>query len=85
MSRITWIIIVLIVISILVTVSEVVLRFALLSSRGRVAGSEVVGYLYSMSGIKANRFFTAADFTAPQLEAICGMPMVGKTFAALPF
>ena len=37
MSRITWIIIALIVLSILVTCSEVILRFAILSTRGGAA------------------------------------------------
>jgi hypothetical protein len=71
MSRITWIIIVLIVISIAVTVSEVGLRFGILSKEK--AGREEIGI--------GGRNFTSSDFTAPQLEAICGMQTVGTTFA----
>lgn len=70
MSTITWIIIVLIVISIAVTVSEVGLRFGILSKEK--AGRDQIGL--------ARRNFTRADFTPPQLEAICGMPIVGRTF-----
>jgi hypothetical protein len=70
MSTITWIIIVLIVISIAVTVSEVGLRFGILSKEK--AGRDQIG--------TAGRNFTRADFTPPQLEAICGMPIVGRTF-----
>lgn len=42
MSRITWIIIVLICISILVTCSEVFLRFGMLSTHGPKAGSQAL-------------------------------------------
>jgi len=71
MSFITWIIIILIVISILVTVSEVVLRFAILSSEKAK----------SPGIISMNRNYSAADFTAPQLEAICGYRPMGMSFA----
>lgn len=74
MMNITWIIIVLIIISIAVTVSEVGLRFGMLSRNKIGEGPGVV---------LANQNFTRADFSAPQLEAICGMPIVGKTFADL--
>lgn len=73
MSTITWIIIVLIVISILVTVSEVGLRFGLLSK-----GKAEKVPLYSDISVMN---FSRTDFTAPQLEAICGMQIVGPTFA----
>ena len=43
MSRLTWIIIVLICLSILVTCSEVFLRFGLLSSRTRKSSTGMVG------------------------------------------
>lgn len=72
MSTITWIIIVLIVISILVTVSEVGLRFGILS-RGKADKVP----LHDLSG----RNFSRVDFTAPQIEAICGRQIVGPTFA----
>jgi uncharacterized Rmd1/YagE family protein len=74
MSTITWIIIVLIVVSIAVTVTEVGLRFGMLekgkAERGNLRGD-------------VGRNFTRADFNAPQLEAICGAQIVEKTFAEL--
>lgn len=74
MSTITWIIIVLIVISIAVTVTEVGLRFGLLekgkSERDKLTAPRTAG-----------RNWTAGDFSTPQLEAICGAEWVGKTFA----
>lgn len=79
MSRITWIIIVLIVISIAVTVTEVILRFALLS-KGK-AERNIIGDLGSFS----SRNFTSMDFTSHQLEAICGVPAQfnGRTLSGL--
>ena len=74
MMNITWIIIVLIIISIAVTVSEVGLRFGMLS-RSKIGESPGI--------VLASQNFTRADFSTPQLEAICGMPIVGKTFAEL--
>lgn len=74
MSTITWIIIILIVISIVVTVSEVILRFGMLTKGG---GAEKA----SLNGDISGRNFSRVDFTAPQLEAICGMQIVGPTFA----
>lgn len=50
MSRLTWIIIVLILISIFVTCSEVFLRFGLLSSRKGVGG--VVGGVVGGEGVR---------------------------------
>lgn len=70
MSHITWIIIVLIILSIAVTVSEVGLRFGILTNQK--AGRGEVGIL--------GRNFTSGDFSTPQLEAICGLNLVGKTF-----
>ncbi|KAG9248506.1 hypothetical protein BJ878DRAFT_488140 [Calycina marina] len=70
MKNITWIIIALIVISIAVTVSEVGLRFGMLS-KNNVGGPGMV---------LAHQNFTSTDFTIPQLEAICGMLVVGQTF-----
>jgi len=72
MSTITWIIIVLIVVSIAVTVSEVALRFGILSKEKAEKG-QLLG--------QVGRNFTKVDFTTPQLEAICGAQIVGKTFA----
>lgn len=72
MSHITWIIIVLIIISIAVTVSEVGLRFGILSNQK--AGRDEVGV--------AGKNYTRADFDAPQLEAICGgVQVMGHAFA----
>lgn len=74
MSTITWIIIILIVISILVTVSEVILRFGMLTTKGPEES-------LPLNGDVSVRNFSRMDFTAPQLEAICGMHIVGPTFA----
>ncbi|KAE8448568.1 hypothetical protein EG329_009449 [Mollisiaceae sp. DMI_Dod_QoI] len=77
MSTITWIIIILIVVSIGVTVTEVGLRFGMLekgkNERDRLGGSAGA----------ANRTWTRDDFTVPQLQAICGAEYVGKTFQEL--
>lgn len=76
MSTITWIIIILIIVSIGVTVTEVGLRFGMLSKgheRDKLDGS--VGL--------TNRTWTKDDFTTPQLQAICGAEYVGKTFKEL--
>ena len=74
MSTITWIIIVLIVVSIAVTVTEVGLRFGMLE-KGKTERGKLV------SDVRRN--YTRADFDAPQLEAICGAQIVEKTFAEL--
>ncbi|RFU34322.1 hypothetical protein B7463_g2022, partial [Scytalidium lignicola] len=76
MSNITWIIIVLIVISIAVTVTEVGLRFGILEKekQGRVK-------IPSELAVIKSRNWTRADFDRPQLEAICGADIVGRTFA----
>jgi hypothetical protein len=70
MSTITWIIIVLIIISIGVTVSEVGLRFGMLN-RGRAPFDSPTG----------GRNLSSADLSQSQWEAICGVPIVGRTFA----
>ena len=75
MSTITWIIIVLIVISIGVTVTEVGLRFGMLE-KGK---NERAGLMPKVGVVGRN--WTRADFTAPQLQAICGAEFVDKTFA----
>lgn len=77
MSTITWIIIILIIVSIGVTVTEVGLRFGLLE-KGKNERDKLGG------GVKmANRSWTSNDFTRPQLQAICGAEYVGKTFGEL--
>jgi len=96
MSTITWIIIVLIVISIGVTVSEVGLRFALLEKekgKGRVVNSRLlltenpvidggiglpVVKMENVSGIQQG-------ISADEVSALCGMDIVGKTFAELGY
>jgi hypothetical protein len=75
MSFITWIIIVLIVISIAVTVTEVGLRFAILEKE-KSSNGNLVGEI-------GQRNWTRSDFSQPQLQAICGADVVGKTFAEL--
>jgi len=74
MTAITWIIIVLIVISIAVTVTEVGLRFGILSK-----GKEDRDRITNPIGTN----WTSMDFTEPQLQAICGAQYVGKTFKEL--
>jgi hypothetical protein len=75
MSFITWIIIVLIVISIIVTVTEVGLRFAILEKEKSQNGNLI--------GKTGTRNWTRSDFSQPQLQAICGADLVGKTFGEL--
>ncbi|KAH7391307.1 hypothetical protein BKA64DRAFT_603312 [Cadophora sp. MPI-SDFR-AT-0126] len=74
MTAITWIIIVLIIISIAVTVTEVGLRFGILSK-----GKEDRDRTTNPIGTN----WTSVDFTEPQLQAICGAQYVGKTFKEL--
>jgi hypothetical protein len=94
MSTITWIIIVLIVISIGVTVSEVGLRFALLEKekgKGRVLDSSVAvtGKLAIEVGIgtqaEVNATGVRQGLSADEVTALCGMEIVGKTFADLGY
>lgn len=77
MSTITWIIIVLIVISIAVTVTEVGLRFGILEKgkqeRGRYGPT-------SMKVEIAKRNWSSEDFSHEQLRGICGAEFVGTTF-----
>lgn len=75
MSTITWIIIILIVISIAVTVTEVGLRFAILEKESRA------GKAARNVALPGSQNWTRFDFTAPQLEAICGKEIIGITFA----
>ncbi len=75
MSTITWIIIVLIVVSIGVTVTEVGLRFGMLE-KGKNERAGLIGDIG-----KVARNWTRSDFDGPQLQAICGAEFVGKTFA----
>lgn len=94
MSTITWIIIILIVVSIGVTVSEVGLRFALLEKekgKGRVVNSRLllVGNRVIDGGIGApvvaNVTGIRRGISADEVDALCGMDIVGKTFADLGY
>jgi hypothetical protein len=90
MSTITWIIIVLIVISIGVTVSEVALRFALLEKekgKGRVVGHQLAAVKPLMDGVISGKNITTVrqGLSAEEVEALCGMDIVGKTFADLGY
>ncbi|KAH8813223.1 hypothetical protein F5884DRAFT_787768 [Xylogone sp. PMI_703] len=80
MSNITWIIIILIVISIAVTVTEVGLRFGLLQ-KGKQGSINLPGGGEDGVAMIQSRNWTRADFDGPQLEAICGADIVGRTFA----
>ena len=76
MSTITWIIIVLIIVSIAVTVTEVILRFAILESQKSTG--DFMGDLPIMG-----RNWSRTDFTERQLGQICGAPVSGHAFAEL--
>jgi len=78
MSTITWIIIVLIVVSIAVTVTEVALRFSILEKEKNngVVGGVVVG------GKEWGEWnFSRSDFSERQLVAICGAGIVPERLA----
>lgn len=94
MSTMTWIIIVLIVISIGVTVSEVGLRFALLEKekgKGRVVNSRLLLTANRVTGggigtpQVANVTSARQGISADEVSALCGMDIVGKTFADLGY
>ncbi|KAH6669270.1 hypothetical protein B0J14DRAFT_566028 [Halenospora varia] len=80
MSTITWIIIVLIIVSIAVTVTEVGLRFAILTKE-KGKGAKVVGQVNW--GPLSGRNFSRSDFDAPQLNAICGADILGDKIGEL--
>ncbi|KAK3382987.1 hypothetical protein B0T24DRAFT_603183 [Lasiosphaeria ovina] len=99
MSYITWIIIILIVVSIIVTVTEVGLRFGILSKEkgkdnggpGNVIGGERgqrVVDLRSLNLAEANITLEdlrlwSAALTEREKAAVCGADIVGKTFAGV--
>ncbi|TVY52357.1 Sad1-interacting factor 3 [Lachnellula cervina] len=80
MSTITWIIIVLIVVSIAVTVTEVGLRFGILE-RGRSNGN--VGALVVGGKEWGERNFSRSDFSQRQVADICGAGIVPERLAEL--
>ena len=90
MSTITWIIIILIVISIGVTVSEVGLRFALLEKekgKGHVVGHQTVAVKPLMEDVVSRKDIANVrqGLSAEEVQALCGMDIVGKTFADLGY
>ena len=72
MSTITLIVIWLIVISILITTTEVGLRFIMLRKGSRAGNLPVIDV--------ATRNWTRNDFSPGQLQSICGGGVVGTTF-----
>ncbi|KAI1121282.1 hypothetical protein F5Y10DRAFT_256617 [Nemania abortiva] len=92
MSAITWIIIILIVVSILVTVTEVVLRFTILSKeRGNNAGGVVPpSTMDGLPSILARTNYTleelrlwGASLSDQERSAICGAEFIGTTYAGI--
>ncbi|RAL61016.1 hypothetical protein DID88_010112 [Monilinia fructigena] len=82
MSTITWIVIILIIISIVVTLTEAGLRFIMLEKQAG-EGSNVIPPMGSNAIAPTGRNWTRLDFNDPQLEAICGNEIVGAAFAGL--
>lgn len=85
MSNITWIIIILIMVSIVVTVSEVGLRFGMLQ-RGKGGGAPGVCALArvgALGGAKTNITRIREKLTESEMVQLCGMPVIGKTYAEL--
>ena len=90
MSTITWIIIILIVISIGVTVSEVGLRFALLEKekgKGKAVNSQLAVTGPPVDGTVSGQNVATVrqGLSADEVKALCGMDIVGKTFAELGY
>jgi hypothetical protein len=92
MSAITWIIIILIIVSILVTVTEVALRFGILSKeKGRNDGSSngAADVLRTrLHGAIANATIEelkiwSAGLSDAERSAVCGSDYVGTTFAGI--
>ena len=90
MSHITWIIIILIVLSIIVTVSEVGLRFGLLTKE-KENGSPGICAL-SRLGVNTNVFGGGnshnitkirAKLSDDDMQQLCGMAIVGQTYKEL--
>ncbi|KAI0186093.1 DUF155-domain-containing protein [Xylaria flabelliformis] len=92
MSAITWIIIILIVVSILVTVTEVGLRFTILSKeRGNNGAGDVAPHMTGgLPPILATSNYTldelrlwGASLSEQERRAICGADFVGTTYAGI--
>jgi hypothetical protein len=82
MTRITWIIIVLIVLSICVTCLEVLLRFAILSSKGRAAvpHDEVFARSVGATGLKG---LSPPAYAGPSLLAARTLVWIGTSVKSL--
>ncbi|KAI0535803.1 hypothetical protein GGR58DRAFT_424808 [Xylaria digitata] len=92
MSAITWIIIILIIVSILVTVTEVVLRFTILSKERGNSGTGVVssGTMDGLPSIPARSNFTldelrswGASLSDQERGAICGADFISTTYVGI--
>ncbi|KAI8948573.1 hypothetical protein F4801DRAFT_556600 [Xylaria longipes] len=93
MSAITWIVIILIIVSILVTVTEVVLRFTMLSKeRGNNGGAGVVApnTVDGLPSLLAGSNYTldelrswGAGLSEQERRAICGADFIGTTYAGI--
>ncbi|KAI1827195.1 hypothetical protein F4861DRAFT_436554 [Xylaria intraflava] len=80
MSAITWIIIILIVVSIFVTVTEVVLRFTILSrEKGNAGVPPLLGGNFTLDELRA----FGAGLTDAQRGAVCGAEVFGTTYAGI--
>ncbi|KAJ2990928.1 hypothetical protein NUW58_g2718 [Xylaria curta] len=92
MSAITWIIIILIIVSILVTVTEVILRFTILSKERGNNGPGIVspGMLDGLPSILARSNYSldelklwGASLSDQERRAICGGEFIGTTYAGI--
>lgn len=87
MSNITWIIIILIVISIIVTVSEVGLRFGLLTKEKEKGAPGICGLarfgINSVGSGGANLTRIREKLTQEEMGQLCGMGIVGPTWREL--
>ncbi|KAF2968304.1 hypothetical protein GQX73_g5258 [Xylaria multiplex] len=92
MSAITWIIIILIIVSILVTVTEVVLRFTILSKERGNNGTGVVspGTMDGLPSILARSNFTldelrswGASLSDQERGAVCGADFISTTYLGI--
>lgn len=90
MSAITWIIIILIVVSILVTVTEVALRFSILSKeKGKEDHASAAELLRTkLHGAISNATLEelklwSAGLREQERNAICGFEYIGTTFAGI--
>lgn len=94
MSSITWIIIILIVVSILVTVTEVTLRFAILEKGKGQKGGGDEGAQLELRGDMLSRLRDAnisldelrvwsQGLSETEKDAVCGSTYVGRTFAGV--